>query len=83
MIVSVLKANSGKCPYWDVPVCVRGVYGQRADESWAFLRAECPIEENSKRPVYDQEEKYKYMRCPDNFDCPLYTQFQPSITLDR
>ena len=83
MIVSTLKANSGKCPYWDVDVSVCGVYGEREPGRWSFLRAECPIVENSKLPIYEQDIRYKYMRCNDPHSCPLYTQFQLSITSDK
>lgn len=83
MIISTKKNNCGKCPFWGVNVCVRGYYSEREDGSWTFLRAECPIVENSKLPVYDQSEEFKYMRCNDPYSCPLYTQFQPSITSDR
>lgn len=82
MFTTVLRTNSGKCPYWDVDVCVCGVYGERSDGKWTFLRANCPIIENSKLPVYEQESVYKYMKCGDRRTCPLYTQFQPLITLD-
>lgn len=82
MIVSSLCANSGDCPLWGVSVSVMGMYGLRPDGRWGFLRAECPIIKNSALPAYDQEERYKYMRCQDKFSCPLYTQFQPSITPD-
>lgn len=80
MIVAVLRTNSGKCPYWDVDVCVQGMYGEREDGSWSFLRAECPIIKNSKLPIYEQDDEYKYMKCADQYSCPLYTQFQRSIT---
>lgn len=83
MIVSSLKANVGKCPYWDIDVSVSGIYGEKGKGILDFLRAECPIVENSKLPIYDQDSNYKYMRCKDPHSCPLYTQFQPSITSDR
>lgn len=80
MLIAALKSNNGICPCWGVPVCVSGLYKQFGNESWSFARAECPIIQNSKLPVYDQEPKYKYMKCPDPHACPLYTQFQPVIT---
>ena len=83
MIVSPLRANSGECPLWAVSVTVRGVYGLREDGSWTFLRAECPIIKNARLPIYEQEQQYKLMFCKDEFSCPLYTQFQPSITSDN
>lgn len=83
MIISVSRINSGKCPCWDVPVCVCGVYGEEPNGCWTFLRAECPIIENAKLPVYDQDERYKYMKCPDSSACSLYTQFQPLITSEK
>lgn len=82
-IISAMKANSGSCPCWGASVCVQGLYREIEDGSWSFSRAECPIIENSRLPVYDQAEEYKYMRCSDYRKCPLYTQFQPSITSDK
>lgn len=82
MYVSAMRANSGKCPCWDVDVCVSGLYGERPDGSWTFLRAKCPIIENSKLPHYEQSPEYKYMGCKSPRECPLYSQFQPLITSD-
>lgn len=76
------SVNHGKCPYWGVDVSVRGWYGEKQPGKWEFLRAECPIIENFKLPLYKQNPEYKLMRCKDEFYCPLYTQFQPSITQD-
>lgn len=50
------------------------------EHKWEFLRAECPIIENSKLPLWKQEQRYKAMFCEDEFSCPLYTSFQHSIT---
>lgn len=83
MILSVMKTNSGECPYWGVNVCVSGYYGEAIDGRRSFVRAECPIVENSKLSPYEQSENYKYMRCGNKSSCPLYTQFQPSITSDK
>lgn len=80
MLVAALKSNCGTCPAWGVPVSVSGVYKQFENGTWSFTRAECPIIQNSKLPVYDQAPEYKYMKCPDPHACPLYTQFQSEIT---
>lgn len=83
MLLAALKSNSGKCPVWDVMVGVSGLYKSSETGTWSFVRAECPIIENSKLPVYDQAPKYKYMKCPDPHACPLYSQFQPSVTSEK
>jgi len=80
VLLTALKPNCGKCPVWDVSVGVSGLYKQLENDTWSFARAECPIIQNSKLPVYDQDPRYKYMKCPDPHACPLYTQFQPLIT---
>lgn len=82
MFVSVMQINSGKCPYWDVDVSVQGIYGERSDGSWTFLRAKCPIIENERLPIYEQCPEYKYMKCPDHHSCDLYRRFQPLATSD-
>ena len=82
MYVTIMQTNSGECPCWNVRVSVHGYYGERSDCTWTFLRAKCPIVENSKLPIYEQSPKYKYMVCDDPRNCPLYTEFQPLITSD-
>lgn len=79
MITSILKVNTGVCPYWDIEVAVSGIYKQICTDSWQFLHAECPIIENSKLPRYKQLQKYELMYCPDSPHCPLYTEFQPLV----
>lgn len=80
VLTSVLKVNSGKCPLWHVDVSVLGWYKEMQVNEWQFLRAECPIIENSKLPLWKQEQQYKAMFCEEKFSCPLYSRFQPSIT---
>lgn len=73
--------HSGECPCWKIPIGVRGWYREtQVGGEWTFICAECPIIENAKRPLHEQEPEYKLMRCPDEDACPLYTQFQPTIT---
>ena len=83
VMVSCMQANHGECQYWGIPVSVMGMYMEREDHSWSFICAECPIIRNSKLPIYEQDERYKYMFCKDPRSCPLYTQFQSSITLEK
>ena len=83
IMTSTLKANSGKCPFWDIDVSVIGWYREKEGNTWSFLRAECPIIQNSKLPIWEQEQRYKLMSCKDPSQCPLYTEFQPSMTLER
>ena len=82
-IISPLRENCGECPLWGVLVSVPGIYVKIDDSHWKFRRAECPIIQNAKLPIYKQKQEYKLMFCKDKFSCPLYTQFQPSITLDK
>lgn len=80
--MSILRSNNGKCPSWDVDVSVRGWYKEAADGSWQFLRAECPIIENSKLPRHEQQQIYECMYCKDPSRCSLYQEFQPRIVKD-
>ena len=82
MFVSVLSANNGSCPVWRVPVSVRGWYRLDNDGHYRFLRAECPIIENSKLPLQEQPEEYRAMFCRQPRDCTLYCGFQPVTTSD-
>ena len=77
---SILRSNNGKCPLWGVDVSVCGWYRETEDGTWVFLRAECPIIENSKLPRHAHEQKYELMFCNDRSTCPLYKEFQPRIT---
>lgn len=84
MVTTTIGAvNHGKCPYWDVEVSVCGLYREKEPGKWEFLRAECPIIENSKLLIHKQRQEYKAMYCKDQFSCPLFTQFQPSTTKDK
>lgn len=78
----IKQANSGKCPHCGVEVTVLGWYRERPNGTWVFSRAECPIIENSRLPVWEQCERYKYLRCLGQIDCSLYSAFQPTITPD-
>lgn len=80
LITSILNANTGICPYWNVEVSISGWYKQVCNDTWQFFRAECPIIENSKLPRDEQIQKYELMYCPENTHCPLYTAFQPLVT---
>ena len=82
MWATTLKANSGICPCWKVPVVVHGWYKFHAENEWKFWKADCDIIENSKLPRYEQKQEYEMMSCPDPYSCPLYTEFQPMITKD-
>ena len=77
---SILRSNNGKCPLWNVDVAVRGWYRETEDGAWVFLRAECPIIENSKLPRHEQQQKYELMYCNSCSTCHLYQEFQPRIT---
>ncbi len=77
---STLDAHSGKCPHCGVDVTVIGWYREREPGVWTFLRAECPIIENSKLPYSKQSEQYKYLRCKGIEGCPLYIGFRSKIT---
>lgn len=83
MASTILKTNHGECPLWGVPVSVSGWYRSSDAVEWTFSRAECPIIANSKLNPYDQDLRYKYMRCEDCESCSLYTEFQASITSAR
>ena len=82
IMTTILRSNSGECPLWGVAVSVRGWDEEKEKNVWSFLRAECPIIENAKLPLYKQKQEYKLMFCKDAFSCPLYTEFQPKITKD-
>lgn len=80
MIIYTTLANSGICPYWEIPVTIIGKYREQSDGTWSFYQAQCPIIENSKLPYSEQEPTIRGMRCPDCYKCPLYTEFQSSVT---
>ena len=80
MNMSYLRVNTGECPIWGVEVSVYGMYGECEDGTWKFLHADCPIIENSKLAIHEQDPKYKMMFCQGKTECPLYTRFQPSTT---
>ena len=58
IMTTILRSNSGECPLWGVAVSVRGWYEEKEKNVWSFLRAECPIIENAKLPLYKQKQEY-------------------------
>lgn len=79
---SILKCCSGKCPIWGVDVSVYGWYKAVEVGRWVFLRAECPIVENAKLPLWKQNPDYRAMVCSHHSECHLYRSFQPETTPD-
>ena len=55
------------CPCYKRKVTLNGKYYFTENESnpyeVKFHYATCPIVENSKLPIYEQDEEYKYLRC--------------------
>lgn len=82
IMTTILRSNSKGMPLWAVAYLCVGGTKEKEKNVWSFLRAECPIIENAKLPLYKQKQEYKLMFCKDAFSCPLYTEFQPKITKD-
>ena len=79
---TILRSNNGKCPLWGVDVSVCGWYREAPSGAWKFLRAECPIIQNSRLPRHEQQQVYELMSCDNYGSRPLYKEFQPVITKD-
>lgn len=81
MMCTVLY-RSGICPYWNVPVQMRGQYfvsqekGREFEAGLYFVA--CPIDENSRLPFEKQCKEYRLMRC-HNPDCELLKGFPKRI----
>lgn len=70
------------CDCLDLDLYISGDYQVSEDNKTAiFIRSFCPIVENSKKPIYEQCEEYKYFRCIDNGNCDLRSIFPKEITL--
>lgn len=75
-------ARKKHCDLLDLDLHISGEYVTSDDNKTAkFLRATCPIVENSKKQPYEQCEDYKYLRCTDNGKCDLCLLFPKEITL--
>ena len=60
------------CPYLDMDVSLTGKYRLIGDSfKVEFCYATCSIVENSRKPIYDQNENEKYLQCPKNNHCNL------------
>lgn len=70
------------CDSLDLDLHISGDYVISDDHKTAtFMRATCPIVENSKKQPYEQCEEYKYLRCIDSGNCDLCSLFPKEITL--
>lgn len=79
-ITSISRPKHCELLNLDLHIC--GDYVISEDHKSArFLRVSCPIVENSKKPYYEQNEQYKYLRCIGKNDCNLRSLFPDEITL--
>lgn len=70
------------CPEFDIDIYVTGKYKLLNNNSKAvFCNAFCPIFENSKLPVYEQLENYKYYKCLKFSSCAISNVFEKTIYL--
>lgn len=72
------------CPHLDMSVSLTGKYRFIEDSRKAeFCNATCSIVENSRQPIYLQDETAKYLRCPNNGNCSLIQNFNKDINLKK
>ncbi len=74
------------CPYLKMNVWLTGKY-QLSDSTQnpyeaKFKSAVCSITENSHKPIYEQTENEKYLRCP-NSSCKYSDEFDRIIDLRK
>lgn len=75
------------CPCFNETVTLSGKYFHTNNPSnpyeAKFSCATCPIIENSRLPVYEQNEKYKYIRCTyQGGHCDFSSTFSNTISLN-
>lgn len=75
--------KSFHCPEFDINIYITGKYKflNDNDSKAAFCNATCPIFENSKLPVYEQLEIYKYYKCSKFSSCVYSEIFEKTICL--
>lgn len=82
MHTTIIRKN-GVCPKWKVPVSIDGKYAfseNPGEEYMArYMCAACPIVENSRLKVHEQNSKYKLMRCNEESACPLMHDFPERV----
>ena len=72
-----------KCPYWNETVTLTGYYKiQDSTPELIFHRSTCPIIENSKLPVNQQNKNYLLMRCPYQIGCHFLNEFKEVVIPD-
>lgn len=75
--------KSGICPKWKVQVTISGKYAlsDKPGEEYIgrYMLARCPIIENSRLPLHEQDPKYKLMRCSNESTCPLMNGFPEHV----
>ena len=69
--------NYGKCPTWNIEVCISGKYIiNEVTHKERFIKGECPILQQLKLPFSKREWKYRpYTFCNHEGDCPLLSDF--------
>lgn len=76
---TTIISKNGICPKWKVPVSIAGKYvlSESPGEEYTarYMCAICPIVQNSRLKVHEQDPRYKLMRCDDESTCPLMNGF--------
>lgn len=83
-MIITYESKSGICPHINEKITVLGKYEIVEDKFERYIHHICPIEENSKKHPYDQDEKYKYLKpCNEIADCPIAKNFKKIIEIRR
>lgn len=70
------------CPKWDINVTLTAKYFYYDDNQphlGTFQKAICPIVENGKLPLHEQEKELKLLRCHEYQECPLLSDFPEKL----
>lgn len=74
------------CPQLNLDVFLTGKYrlsdNNRTPYQAKFSCATCSISENNHKPIYEQTEEYKYLKCP-NASCNFSDEFEREIDLRK
>lgn len=72
------------CPYLKMEVSLTGKYQMLGDANKVKLSCvSCSVIENSRRPIWEQDESEKYIICPRNGSCELLKDFNNGVDFKK
>lgn len=84
MLYYTTIGKTAYCPYLKMNVTLTGKYQLIGDTNKvSFSYAWCSVTENSRHPVWEQDEELKYLSCPKSGNCDLVNNFNKNVNVKK